>query len=88
MGIATLLMCLIPFYGIKIHIKEVNEGYLSIDNANSIKGIFVLAVFIAHTSQYVSIGGGGYLRFPTICLMTGLLNALLLHFCFVQVTEY
>lgn len=38
-------------------IKEFNTDYMSKDNTNIIKGVFVVFVFFSHCSQYLKLGG-------------------------------
>ena len=38
-------------------IKEFNTGYMSKDNTNIIKGVFVVFVFFSHCSQYLVLNG-------------------------------
>lgn len=45
--------------------KEYNNGYLSFDTTNAVKGIFILLVFIAHIVPYIlksgaDVMGGGF----------------------------
>ena len=50
--IALLLLCL---FGIKFSFKDGFEDYMSVQKTGSIKGIFVIIVFLSHIRQYVKL---------------------------------
>lgn len=54
MWIYLAFLSIISCIGIKFFIKEFNKDYLSKDNTDCIKGIFVLIVFYSHLMQYIS----------------------------------
>ena len=54
--IAYVFVCL---WGVKINFSsKINEDYLSINNTQAIKGIFILLVFFSHFNSYVSFENG------------------------------
>ena len=55
--LSIFALCL---YGIRFNLKGFNEDYLSKDNTNSIKGIFILLIVISHARQYILDGGYAY----------------------------
>ena len=77
-----VIVAIISLLGIKRRNEDsisVNQGYLSKDSTNAIKGIFILLVFIRHANQYVRQAGYEY---SSICdrlflLTDGLLGQLI-----------
>ena len=55
-----LILTIIVLLRVRIRTKGYYEDYLSFDTTNSIKGIFILLVFIKHTTPYVTNGGYEY----------------------------
>lgn len=47
----------LSLYGVKIYHGGFNKDYLSINQANAIKGISILMVFVSHSLQYVTSSG-------------------------------
>ena len=54
MFILTLFLCIIMIYTMKYNKDDIYEDYMSIENTASIKGIFVLMVFMSHICSYTS----------------------------------
>jgi len=52
-----LLLLLLSLYQVKFNFNGFNGDYLSKDNTNSIKGIFILLIVISHSLQYVKASG-------------------------------
>lgn len=61
-----LALIILILYKINIKRKEFQEDYLSKDKTLSIKGIFILIVFISHCSSYVSFNNP--IDYPAIYL--------------------
>ena len=56
MIIFVAIFAIILLAGIRLTpIKEFNNDYMSKDNTNTIKGIFVILVFFSHSSQYIGV---------------------------------
>lgn len=58
-----LIVAIVSLFGIKRRnevLESSNQGYLSKDSTNAIKGIFILLVFIRHANQYVRQSGYDY----------------------------
>lgn len=55
-----LILTIIVLLRVRIRTKGYYEDYLSFDTTNSIKGIFILLVFIKHTTPYITNGGYEY----------------------------
>ncbi len=51
-----ILLFSICFIGLRFH-KEYNTGYLAIDRCNTVKGFFIMLVFISHINQYITKSG-------------------------------
>ena len=64
--LSIFALCL---YGIRFNLKGFNEDYLSKDNTNSIKGIFILLIVISHAIPYISRCGYGYSGIGDISFM-------------------
>lgn len=52
-----LLYAVLCLYGMKLH-RNLNQSYLSVDNTQSIKGVFIILVFFSHFNSYVSFESG------------------------------
>ena len=65
-----LLYMVLCLYGVKIH-KNLNRDYLSMDNTQSIKGIFIVLVFFSHFNSYVSYSGSFDILYYRIISMFG-----------------
>lgn len=50
--IALLLLCL---FGIKFSFKDGFEDYMSVQKTGSVKGVFVIIVFLSHIRQYIKL---------------------------------
>ena len=57
-SLAIILLLLL--YGIRFGRNRAFEGYLSKDRTNSIKGFFILVVFLSHIKQYILNAGYEY----------------------------
>jgi hypothetical protein len=55
--LSIFALCL---YGIRFNLNGFNEDYLSKDNTNSIKGIFILLIVISHSIPYIARCGYGF----------------------------
>lgn len=56
MIILLILYFAVVIWGIKFNVKDKSD-YLSIDNTQAIKGIFILMVFFSHFNSYVMLSG-------------------------------
>lgn len=70
MIIFFLLYIILCIYGIKLH-TSLNQDYLSIDNTQSIKGIFIILVFLSHFNSYVSFENSFDLLYKNIVGLFG-----------------
>ena len=59
--VGIILLCL---FGLKIQRKGFFGDFLSIDQCNAIKGVFILTVFIRHSLQYILRSGYLFTTFP------------------------
>ena len=53
MNLYLVLIIIISLIGIKFFVKDSNKDYLSKENTNCIKGIFILIVFYSHLCTYI-----------------------------------
>ena len=60
MIITIILLSLLCLWGIKIGKLEALEGYISKSRTNSIKGVFILIVFLSHVKNYIVDAGYVY----------------------------
>lgn len=70
MIIFFLLYIILCLYGIKLH-PNLNNNYLSMDNTQSIKGIFIILVFFSHFNSYVSFENGFDLLYKNAVALFG-----------------
>lgn len=70
MIIFFLLYIALCVYGIKLHLN-LNQDYLSIDNTQSVKGIFIILVFLSHFNSYVSFENSFDLLYKNIVGLFG-----------------
>lgn len=52
MLIIFALLCLATVLSMKINLKGFNDGYLSVENTQAVKGIFIIIVFMSHIRSY------------------------------------
>lgn len=53
MNLFLVFLILISIIDINIYLKKFNKKYLTKDNTNAVKGIFILIVFCSHIKQYI-----------------------------------
>ena len=53
MVLIFLLYIGLCLYGIKLH-RNFNDHYLSLENTQAIKGVFIILVFLSYFNSYVS----------------------------------
>ncbi|MBE6582171.1 MAG: acyltransferase [Ruminococcaceae bacterium] len=70
MIIFFLLYIVLCIYGMKFH-TNLNQDYLSIDNTQSIKGIFIILVFLSHFNSYVNFENSFDLLYKNTVSMFG-----------------
>lgn len=60
MIVTILLLTILCLYGIRIGKRMAYEGYISKSRTDSIKGIFILIVFLSHIKNYIVSAGYVY----------------------------
>ncbi len=55
MSVYLLALVLVCLFGIKLSFKEGFDDYMSLQKTGSIKGIFVIIVFLSHIRQYIKL---------------------------------
>ncbi len=70
MIIFFLLYVAICLYKMKLH-RNLNQDYLSINNTQSIKGIFIILVFFSHFNSYISFDNSFDLFYGNIVSLFG-----------------
>ena len=58
MVLIVIVLALVILAGVRVRFRGCDADYISKDCCNSIKGVFIIIVFISHFQQYVAQAGG------------------------------